>query len=178
HGVGQRGTAFHRGANASEAFLEEQVLLVGGQNLQTLHQWKSSVNHDGELAEEDGNVLDGHFARAQLGQGKFFAFLLDGAGRDALTPQLHGYGSFAIAQPFPGNSFSLGIGPCECEYRHINDSSRARCLPTKGECTLFYRRKGAAVALAAITPRLIMSCNSSGMDERCSAVSSVICFWK
>jgi hypothetical protein len=42
-----------------------------------------------------------------------------------------------------------------------------------------YLRCGvAAVTFVACTPRLIMSCNSSGMEERAKAVSSVMAFWK
>src|SRR5262249_41999843 len=88
HRVGKRGSAFNAGANAGEAFLENLVFLVGGQNLQTLHQGKSGIDHHGELPEEHGQVLDGDFAGTQLGQGEFFALLLDGARGNALAAQL------------------------------------------------------------------------------------------
>jgi hypothetical protein len=56
-------------------------------------------------------------------------------------------------------------------------------LPTdfsyRGKWEKIYLRCGAAAAVfVACTPRLIMSCNSSGMDERANAVSSVMAFWK
>src|SRR5271155_763138 len=43
-----------------------------------------------------------------------------------------------------------------------------------------YRRTGALPPPAGgeVTPRLIRSCNSSGFEDRASAVSKVIDFWK
>src|SRR5205085_12360453 len=57
HGIRQGGSAFYGGAYAGKRLLESGVLLVGCENLKTLHQGKSSVNHYRELAEEDRNVL-------------------------------------------------------------------------------------------------------------------------
>ena len=65
HGVGQSGAAFHRGAHAGQRLLEGRVLLVGGQNFQTLHQGKAGVDHDRELPKEDGNVLGLDFFPSQ-----------------------------------------------------------------------------------------------------------------
>src|SRR5215475_1205762 len=52
--------------STSQAILKEKVFLIGGENFQTLNQWKSGVNHHGKLAEENGQILDGNFAGAKL----------------------------------------------------------------------------------------------------------------
>src|SRR5581483_6110763 len=57
HGIGQRGAAFNGGPDTGEGFLEGGIFLIGRQNFQTLDQRQASVDHDGELAEEDRNVL-------------------------------------------------------------------------------------------------------------------------
>src|SRR5208337_3610656 len=90
HGIGQRRATFDGGPDTEQGFLKAGVLLVGAENLQALHQRQASVNHDGELAEEHGNVLDLDLAAAKSGQGEFLAFLPDAAWRDALLPKLRG----------------------------------------------------------------------------------------
>jgi hypothetical protein len=44
--------------------------------------------------------------------------------------------------------------------------------------TYFLPATWATLVFMRPAPRLIISCNSSGEDERSNAVSSVICFWK
>ncbi len=92
HGIGQGGAAFDRGAHSGQRFLKSRVLLVGRQNLQTLHQRQAGVDHDRELAEENGNVLGLDLVHAEAGHDKFLAFFPDGSRRDALAPQLAGQG--------------------------------------------------------------------------------------
>jgi hypothetical protein len=74
----------------SRVFWKLRVLLVGAQNFQALHQRQAGVDHDGELPEEHGNLLDLDLAAAERGHGKFLALLPDGTRRDALLPKLRG----------------------------------------------------------------------------------------
>ncbi len=77
-----------RGPHAGQRLLEGRVLLVGGQNFETLHQRKSGVDHDRELPEEDGDVLGLDLAGAESRHDEFLALFPDRARRDALAPQL------------------------------------------------------------------------------------------
>ncbi len=108
HGVGQSGAAFDRGTHAGQRLLESRVLLVGGQNFQTLHQGKTGVDHDRELPEENGDVLGLDFARAEGRHDKFFALFPDGAWRDALAPQLAGQHLFVGRSPLAAD-FLTGL---------------------------------------------------------------------
>ena len=67
HGVGQAGPALHVHARLLQDLGEVLVLLLGAQDLQALHEGQPGVDHDRELAGEDGQVLGGH-AAAELGQ--------------------------------------------------------------------------------------------------------------
>ena len=70
--------------------MESWILLVGGEDLQTLHQWETGIDHDRELAKENRDLFSLDFARAESRHGKFFAFFPDGPRRDALAAQLGG----------------------------------------------------------------------------------------
>src|SRR5581483_9748294 len=88
HGVGEGGAALDRGPHAVQGALERLALLVGAKDFKTLHQRQSGVDHDGELAEEDGNVLGADLASTEGGQGELLALLLDGVGGNAFAQQL------------------------------------------------------------------------------------------
>src|SRR6266436_6703360 len=90
HGIGQRGATFNGGPDTEQRFLKAGILLVGAENLQTLHQRQAGVNHDGELPEEHRNFLDLDLAAAKSGQGEFLALLPDGARRNPLLTELRG----------------------------------------------------------------------------------------
>ncbi len=118
HGVGQGGATFDRGAHARQRLLERWVLLVGGQNLQTLHQRQAGVDHDRELAEEDGNVLDLDLAGAEGRHDKFLALFADGAGSDALAAQLRGQGLFVGGNALAADLFAGLVLSRKCENWH------------------------------------------------------------
>src|SRR4051812_42294953 len=80
HGVRQRRAAFYRDAHAGESALEGHILLVGRKDLEALHQGQAGIDHDGELAEEDCDLLRFYLAAAEFWQGEFFALFLDGSG--------------------------------------------------------------------------------------------------
>ena len=88
HGIGQGGSALHRGTHAVQRFLERGVLLVGRKNFQTLHQRQSGIDHDRELPEEDGDVLGLDLPGSERGKGKLLTLFAHRTGRDALTAQL------------------------------------------------------------------------------------------
>ena len=71
-----------------QGLLKGRVLLIRAENFQALHQRQAGVDHDGELAEEDGHFLDLDLAAAERGHGKFLALLANGAGRDAFLAEL------------------------------------------------------------------------------------------
>src|SRR5258708_22420777 len=74
HGGGERRAAFDLATRVDQDFLEKLVLLLASENLETLHEWKTSVDHDGELAGEDCQFLGLH-TTAELGHVEFFALL-------------------------------------------------------------------------------------------------------
>jgi hypothetical protein len=78
------------------------VRLLLAEDVQTLHQRQAGVDHDRELAEEDGDVLGSHLAGAERRQREFLAFLLDRSGDgDALTAKLGGQHLLVLGGPFP-----------------------------------------------------------------------------
>ena len=88
HGIRQGRAPFHRGADAVQSLLERGIFLVGGQDFQALNQGQPSVDHDRELAEENGDILGLDLPRTKGGHGEFFAFFPHRPRRDALAPQL------------------------------------------------------------------------------------------
>ena len=70
HGIGQRGAAFDGGPHAEQRLLKSRILLVGAENFQALHQRQAGIDHDGELAEEDGHFLDLDLAAAEEWAGR------------------------------------------------------------------------------------------------------------
>ena len=86
HGVGEAGAALDVHAGLLEDLGEGLVLLLAAQDLQALHEGQTGVDHDRELAHEDGEVLGGD-AAAELGQGDLLALLLDRGDQDLVAPQ-------------------------------------------------------------------------------------------
>ena len=86
HGVGEAGAALHVHAGLLEDLGEGLVLLLAAQDLEALHERQTGVDHDRELAGEDGEVLGGH-AAAELRQGDLLALLLDRRDQDLVAPQ-------------------------------------------------------------------------------------------
>ena len=71
-----------------QGLLEVFVLLLLRQNVQALHEGQAGVNHHGELAREDGEVLGLDSLRpADLGDADLAPLLLDGRERDLLAAQ-------------------------------------------------------------------------------------------
>ena len=57
HGVGQRRAAFDVRPGREDRLGEVLVFLLAAQNLEALHERQAGVDHDGELADEDRQVL-------------------------------------------------------------------------------------------------------------------------
>ena len=190
HRIRQRGAAFHGAADVRQHLLESSVLLVGRKDFETLNERQSGIDHDGELAEEDGQLLSLDFAFPEGGECELLALFLDRSRSNALAAELSGEDLFVLRDPFTSNFLTCGALTRKCEYRHCStsvgfqDQPEARYARTISPSTtatgsLHYRLAVAVLpAGRKPCPRLIMSCNSSAMDERASAVSSVICFWK
>ena len=106
HGIRQGRATFNRGTNAGECFLKGRAVLIGCQDLQALYQWKPGINHDRELAEEDGNVLCFYGSRSKCGHHEFFALFADSGRVDLLAPQLRGQYLFVDGDTLSGNFFS------------------------------------------------------------------------
>ena len=109
HGVGQRGAAFHRSADAGQRLLERRVFLVRRQNFQTLHQRQAGIDHDRELAKEDRDVLGPDLAGSERGHDKFFALFADGTRCNALAPQCLLQSLLVRCYSLSGNFLSGGV---------------------------------------------------------------------
>jgi hypothetical protein len=68
--------------------------------------WKPGVDHDGELADEDRQVLGGH-AAARLGQRDFLALLLDGGDQDVLAAEHRHDGVFVLRDALAGDRLTV-----------------------------------------------------------------------
>ena len=94
HGVGEGGAAFHVHARLLEDLGEGLVLLLAAQDLEALDEGQTGVDHDRELAHEDGQVLGGD-AASELRQDHLLALLLDGGDQD-LVPAQEGHDGFLV----------------------------------------------------------------------------------
>ena len=86
HGGGQVAPPSTEPTRAGQNLLKGLVLLLARENFQTLHQRQAGINHDGELAGEDGQFL-GVDAAAEGGQVEFLALLGHFRGGDLLALQ-------------------------------------------------------------------------------------------
>ena len=86
HGGRERSATFHLGARAGQHFLKDLVFLLASKNLKTLDERQTSVNHDGELARENSQLL-GVDAPAKCGDVELLPLLGHFCGRDLLTLQ-------------------------------------------------------------------------------------------
>jgi hypothetical protein len=77
---------FDLAARADQDLLKEFVLLLTRQNLETLDERQTGVDHDRELAREDRELLGLH-AAAELGHVEFLALLGHFGGSDLLALQ-------------------------------------------------------------------------------------------
>ena len=99
HGVGERGAALDVLTHGEEHFLEVRVVLLASQDLETLDQRQTGVDHDGELTREDRDVLAAD-ASAELGEGNLLPFLLDAGDENLLPPKHRDYGILGIRGAF------------------------------------------------------------------------------
>jgi hypothetical protein len=117
HRSGQRGAALDRSTHSGEDLLEGLVLLLARENLEALHEGQARVDHHGELAGEDGQLLR-FDARAKSGDIELLPLLGELADIDALAAQ-HGR-EFALARrgSFSRDRGARPVGPAICKYRH------------------------------------------------------------
>jgi hypothetical protein len=80
--------------------VERLTLLVRRENLQTLHQRQTGIDHDRELPEKDGDVLGLDLARPEGRHGELFPLLPHRSRRDPLPPQLLHQNVFVGSIPF------------------------------------------------------------------------------
>jgi hypothetical protein len=95
HGVRERGAAFHVHARLLEDLGEGLVLLLAAQDLEALDERETGVDHDRELAHEDGQVLGGH-AASELGKDHLLPLLLHGRDQDLVPPQERHHGFLVL----------------------------------------------------------------------------------
>src|SRR5206468_12924521 len=114
---------------------------------------------------------------AECGQSEFFALFLDGSDLHAFTTQLRREHLLVLGHALARNFLSSSVLACKCTNRHgvlpRFETLQALCYlrPCAWPCACPERD-------SRLAPRLIISLSSSGFDERCRAVSIVICFWK
>ncbi len=109
----------------SRVFLKIRVLLVVAEDFQALHEGKASVDHDRELAEEDGLLLglDGAAANLKI-EALSGALLLDDIGLNALTGQRCTQYLFVFGGTLALNFFARRIISLIGKNRHSNLSDR------------------------------------------------------
>src|SRR5260370_2287544 len=95
HGGGKRCAAFDLRACPGQDFLKELVFLLARQNLETLNERQTGVDHDRELARENGEFLGFH-AAPEGGHIQFLALLRHFRRSDLLT--LQQAGEFALVR--------------------------------------------------------------------------------
>ena len=154
HGVGQAGAALHVHAGLLQDLGEGLVVLLAAQDLQALHEGQAGVDHDGELAGEDGEILGGD-AAAQLGQGDLLALLLDRGDEDLLAAEQGHDGFLVVGHALAGDGLAFPRLALPDESGHRPPSvaprgawaKRSRCPPAAGwpASGLGRRQAGAAV---------------------------------
>jgi hypothetical protein len=88
HRSGERRAFLYVLPNLKQNLLEVLVVLLLGQDFETLHERESGVYHDGELAREDGEFLGLDLATASdFGDAYLSPLLFDGSQRDLFTAQ-------------------------------------------------------------------------------------------
>ncbi len=169
-GIGQSCTALDRSPDAQQSLLENRVLLVVAEDFQTLHQGKTGVNHHRELTEEDGLLLGldrtATDLEVEVASG---ALLLDYVCLNTLARQRGAEYLLIFSSALALHLFARSIVSLICKNRH----SEPLCSPDLKR----YLRAPAPVEDLA-KARLIISCSSSGFEERNRAVSMVMAFCK
>ena len=94
HGVGQGRAALHRSPDAIQRLLESGILLVCSQDLETLHERQSGIDHDRELPEKDGDVFGLDLAGAKSRKRELFPLFRD-----------HGHGDLLLSEHRDGGVF-------------------------------------------------------------------------
>jgi hypothetical protein len=88
HGGGQRRALLHVLPRLAEGLREELVVLLLREDFQTLDEREARVDHHGELAREDRQLLGLDLAAlGELGDGHLAPLLLDGGEHHLLAPQ-------------------------------------------------------------------------------------------
>src|SRR5262249_21713772 len=105
-----------------EDLREVLVLLLAAQDLQALHEGQAGVDHDRELAREDGQVLRGD-AAPELRERYLLALLLDRRDQDLVAAQEGHHRFLVLRVAFPGHHLAVpGLAlPDECRHRALLD---------------------------------------------------------
>ena len=119
-GIGEGGAALHVLLDLEDRLLERRVLLLRPEDIQALDERKPRVDHGGELAGEDGQLLPGDFLLRLPGEGdpQVRAFLTDLQGRDLLPAQLGEDDRLARGFHLPRNRPPPAVFSFPCEFRH------------------------------------------------------------
>ncbi len=167
HGVGEARATLDVHPSLLEDSRERLVLLLTAQDLETLDEGQTRVDHDGELPDEDREVL-GRNASPELRDGDFLALLLDGRDEDLVAPQEGESGLAALGRLLPGDGLAVAClslvderwhGPLLRSHEHrTSDATETHRAPG---------RAGGRPPVCGVVrpaPRLIMSCSSSGFE--------------
>jgi len=118
--VGEGGAALHVLLDLEDHLLERRVLLLRPEDVQALDEGKPRVDHGGELAGEDGELLPGDFLLPLPGEGdpQVRAFLPDPQRRDLLPAQLGEDERLVRGFHLPRDRPPSAVLPFPREFRH------------------------------------------------------------
>ncbi len=122
HRVRQAGAALDVHAGLLQDPAEGLVLLLAAQDLQALHERQARVDHDRELAREDGERLR-RDAAAEPRQGHLLSLLLDRGDEDLLASEQRHHGFLVVGDLLARDGLAVA-------RLALPDESRHRLLPT------------------------------------------------
>jgi hypothetical protein len=120
HCIGERGAAFDIGAHLQNGRAEVLVLFLRAENLETLHERQTGVDHDGELTGENREVLRrGRFRLRLLRRSRSLrGRRRDPRDHDLFTTQRRHDRVHGVAHPLAADVFAAASSTNKCKRRH------------------------------------------------------------
>ena len=131
HRLGEGRAAFNVLAHLKDDLLEGRVVLLLPENVETLDERKTGIDHHRKLAGEDRDVLRLD-AAAELGQRDLFALLLDGGDDDLLPAECRNHRILAVADQDAGLRGAVAVAALPLKTGHVQ----------RPPCPLRFRSRG------------------------------------
>ena len=106
-GLGQGGTTLHIGHDLLDHRLEMRLFQLPAQNVQTLDQRQTGIDHGGELPREDAQVLDPHTLLLQELEFDILGLFLDRGDDDPALPEVFPHVAAVGGLVLAGQGFTL-----------------------------------------------------------------------